>query len=123
MTLKLDDTIIHSDLLLKHFSKPAITASVKLDKIDLDEATSLSRSMVDTGKTLEIGKKIIIDKHSIGGVPGDKTTLLVVPIIASKGYTIPKTSSRAITSAAGTADRAEVLMPVEFTAKKLLKWS
>ncbi len=99
----------------------AFVTALHIDKIDLDEATSLSRSMVDTGKTLSIGKKIIIDKHSIGGVPGDKTTLLVVPIIASEGFTIPKTSSRAITSVAGTADRAEVLMPVEFTAHKMMQ--
>ena len=98
----------------------AFVTSLHIDKMDLDEATSLSRSMVDTGKTLSIGTKVIVDKHSIGGVPGDKTTLLVVPIIASQGLTIPKTSSRAITSVAGTADRAEVLMPVEFTTKKML---
>ena len=99
----------------------AFVTALHIDKIDLDEATSLSRSMIDTGKTLTINKKIIADKHSIGGVPGDKTTLLVVPIIASEGITIPKTSSRAITSVAGTADRAEVLMPVEFTIKKMLQ--
>ena len=99
----------------------AFVTALHIDKLDLDEATSLSRSMVKTGKTLSITKKIIIDKHSIGGVPGDKTTLLVVPIIASEGFTIPKTSSRAITSVAGTADRAEILMPVEFTTNKMLK--
>ena len=80
--------------------------------LDLDEATSLSRAMVETGNTLKIDKPLIVDKHSIGGVPGDKTTLLVVPIVAASGLTIPKSSSRAITSPAGTADRAEVLMPV-----------
>lgn len=99
----------------------AFVTTLHLDKIDLDEATSLSRAMVDTGKKLCINKKIVVDKHSIGGVPGDKTTLLVVPIIASEGITIPKTSSRAITSVAGTADRAEVLMPVEFTINKMLQ--
>lgn len=99
----------------------SFVTALHIDKIDLDEATSLSSSMVKTGKTLNIDKKIVVDKHSIGGVPGDKTTLLLVPIIASEGLTIPKTSSRAITSAAGTADRAEVLMPVEFTAKKMMK--
>jgi len=52
--------------------------------------------------------------NSIGGVPGDKTSILAVPIIASAGLTIPKTSSRSITSPAGTADRMEVLAPVEF---------
>lgn len=99
----------------------AFVTAMHIDKIDLDEATSLSIAMIETGKTLTINKKIIADKHSIGGVPGDKTTLLVVPIIASEGITIPKTSSRAITSVAGTADRAEVLMPVEFTTKKMIQ--
>lgn len=81
--------------------------------LDLDEAASLSSAMVETGETLKLDvDKPVCDKHSIGGVPGDKTTLLVVPIVAACGLVIPKTSSRAITSAAGTADRAEVLMPV-----------
>jgi len=68
---------------------------------------------------MEIANKPICDKHSIGGVPGDKTTLLVVPIIAAAGLTIPKTSSRAITSASGTADRAETLMPVNLTTEQM----
>lgn len=80
--------------------------------LDLDEATNLSRAMVETGNTLKLDRQPVVDKHSIGGVPGDKTTLLVVPIVAACGLTIPKSSSRAITSAAGTADRAETLMPV-----------
>jgi len=80
--------------------------------LDLDEATNLSLAMVETGNTLKLDEPLIVDKHSIGGVPGDKATLLIVPIIAACGLTIPKSSSRAITSAAGTADRAEVLMPV-----------
>lgn len=79
----------------------------------MDEVYSLSLSMVDTGKQLGLKRNPIVDKHSVGGVPGDKTTLLVVPVIASLGLAIPKTSSRAITSAAGTADRAETLMPVD----------
>ena len=80
--------------------------------LSMDEAAGLTNAMVDTGKRLGLKDGPIVDKHSIGGVPGDKTTLLVVPIVAAAGVKIPKTSSRAITSAAGTADRAEVLMPV-----------
>ncbi len=87
--------------------------------LDLDEATSLSRAMVETGNTLKVDKPLTVDKHSIGGVPGDKTTLLVVPIVAAAGLTIPKSSSRAITSAAGTADRAEVLMPVSLDLEEM----
>ncbi len=90
----------------------SFVTALHVQKLDLDEATSLSSSMVDTGKQLKLGAKTIVDKHSIGGVPGDKTSLLVVPIVAASGLKIPKTSSRAITSAAGTADRAETIMPV-----------
>ena len=87
--------------------------------LDLDESTSLSLAMVETGEKLKLNKRLVVDKHSCGGVPGDKTTLLAVPIIAAAGLTIPKTSSRAITSAAGTADRAEVLMPVNLDISEM----
>jgi len=87
--------------------------------LDIDEAANMSLAMVETGRKLELNKKIIVDKHSIGGVPGDKTTLLVVPIVAAAGVVIPKTSSRAITSATGSADRAEVLMPVDLDIEEM----
>jgi len=87
--------------------------------LNIDEAADLTCAMVENGKTLKLNKKIVVDKHSIGGTVGDKTSMLVVPIIASFGLTIPKTSSRAITSAAGTADKAEVLMPVELNMDEM----
>jgi AMP phosphorylase len=98
----------------------SFVTALHIQGIDLDEATNLSLSMVETGKKLNLGKRVV-DKHSIGGVPGDKTTLLVVPIVAAAGLIIPKTSSRAITSAAGTADRAEVLMHVNISNEELKK--
>lgn len=79
--------------------------------LDLEEAANLTLAMVETGERLKLNR-ICVDKHSVGGAVGDKTTLLVVPIVAAAGLTIPKTSSRAITSACGSADKAEVLMPV-----------
>ncbi|HDN02263.1 MAG TPA: thymidine phosphorylase, partial [Candidatus Bathyarchaeota archaeon] len=97
----------------------AFVTALHIFGLDLDEANSLSKAMVETGNVLELDRYPILDKHSIGGVPGDKTTLLVVPIIASCGFTIPKSSSRAITSAAGTADRAEVLMPVNLNLEEM----
>ncbi len=57
--------------------------------------------------------------NCIGGIPGNRTTMVVVPIIAAAGFTIPKTSSRAITSPAGTADTMECLAKVELPAKKI----
>jgi len=113
---------IVSDMVRGNLSEIEIAAFVTalhIFGLDLDEATSLSRAMVETGNTLEIDRYPIVDKHSIGGVPGDKTTLLVVPIVAAAGLTIPKSSSRAITSAAGSADRMEVLMPVSLSIDEM----
>ncbi|HEY5796456.1 MAG TPA: phosphonate metabolism protein/1,5-bisphosphokinase (PRPP-forming) PhnN [Bosea sp. (in: a-proteobacteria)] len=58
---------------------------------------------------------IVVDKHSMGGIPGSRITLIVAPIVAAHGLAMPKTSSRAITSAAGTADAMEVLARVDLT--------
>jgi AMP phosphorylase len=99
----------------------AFVTSLHEQGVDMDEATSLSTAMLNSGRKLEFSKRPVCDKHSVGGVQGDKTTLLVVPIVAAAGLTIPKTSSRAITSAAGTADRAEVLMPVNLEVEELIK--
>jgi len=59
--------------------------------------------------------------NCIGGIPGNRTTMIVVPIMAALGYKMPKTSSRSITSPSGTADTMEVLAPVSLGVKKLKK--
>ena len=84
-----------------------------------EETILLTKSMVKHGDLLKLNKYPVIDKHSIGGIPGNRTTLIIVPIIAAAGYYIPKTSSRSITSAAGTADTMEVLAKVTFPIKKM----
>jgi len=61
----------------------------------------------------------VVDKHCIGGIPGNRTSLIVAPIVAAHGMTIPKTSSRAITSPAGTADTMEVLARVDLTSEEM----
>jgi len=78
----------------------------------------LTKAMVETGETLSF-PGIVADKHSIGGVPGTRTTPIVVAIVAAAGFKIPKSSSRAITSPDGTADDMEVLAPVELTKKQI----
>jgi thymidine phosphorylase len=98
----------YSDLHLATF----ITACAG-DRLDFDETVSLTRAMVDVGERLNWSRDTVVDKHCVGGLPGNRTTLLVVPIVAACGLTMPKTSSRAITSPAGTADTMEVLAPVD----------
>ena len=112
-----DDSIrkIVEDTVHRKLSEIEMTAFVTAlynHGMTTSEVASLSKAMAFTGKTLNLGKKEIYDKHSIGGVPGDKTSMMLVPIIGAAGLTIPKTSSRAITSPAGTADRFECLAPV-----------
>lgn len=80
--------------------------------LDFDETVALTKAMVDVGERIDWGTSPVMDKHCIGGLPGNRTTLLVVPIVTACGITMPKTSSRAITSAAGTADAMETLAPV-----------
>ena len=87
--------------------------------MNMEETYDLTKAIVDHGSRLELNKKIILDKHCAGGIPGNRTTMIVVPIVAAAGFCIPKTSSRAITSAAGTSDTMEVLCNVSFPIKKI----
>ena len=88
------------------------------DGFSEDELFFLSKAMVETGPKLHFDG-IVAGKHSMGGVAGTRTTMIVVPIVAAAGYKIPKTSTRAITSPAGTADTMEVLAPVTFTPDQI----
>lgn len=83
-----------------------------------DELYYLTKAMAETGSQLRFRGKVV-DKHSVGGLAGNRTSMVAVPIVAAAGLIIPKTSSRAITSPAGTADTMEVLAPVEFSIDKV----
>lgn len=85
-----------------------------------EELYFLTKAMVDTGTKLQFDG-IVADKHSTGGLPGTRTTMIVVPIIAAAGFKIPKTSSRAITTPAGTADVMELFADVTFTPAQITK--
>lgn len=85
-----------------------------------EELYYFTKAMVETGEKLDF-RGIVADKHSIGGLPGTRTTFIVVPIVAAAGFTIPKSSSRAITTPSGTADDMEVLSKVIFTKEQIYK--
>ncbi len=82
-------------------------------RMDLQETIDLTRAMVKVGDRINWGRSPIADKHCVGGLPGNRTTPIVVAIVAAAGLTMPKTSSRAITSPAGTADVMETLTRVD----------
>lgn len=83
------------------------------DRLDHRETIGLTKAMVAVGQSLDWGGGAVLDKHCLGGLPGNRTTPIVVAIVAAAGHRIPKTSSRAITSPAGSADTMEVMAPVE----------
>jgi thymidine phosphorylase len=87
--------------------------------INLDEVVGLTRGMVAVGERIRWDREIVADKHSVGGLPGNRTTPIVVAIVAALGVCIPKTSSRAITSPAGTADTMETLTSVDLDVKAM----
>ncbi len=87
--------------------------------MDMDEVEWMTRAMIETGETIDFEEGIVVDKHSIGGVPGNKISLIIVPTVASAGLLIPKTASRAITSASGTADTMEVLANVSLSIEEI----
>jgi len=86
--------------------------------MDDNETEDLIWAMVAAGKRLSF-KGDVVDKHSIGGIAANRTTPLVVSICATGGLKMPKTSSRAITSAAGTADTIESIAKVDFSAEEI----
>jgi thymidine phosphorylase len=116
--------LICQDILENRYSKMEIAAflvSCSHNGLEREEVFSLTKAMVNTGKTLNWGESIVVDKHCIGGIPGNRTTMVVMPIVAAHGMLMPKTSSRAITSPAGTADTMEVLSEVELSIEKMQK--
>ena len=107
---------IITDVAAGHYSNLQLAALVTAcagDRLDIAETIDLTRAMVDSGERLTWPVPQVVDKHCVGGLPGNRTTLIVVPIVAAAGLVIPKTSSRAITSPAGTADTMEVIAPVD----------
>jgi len=115
---------IISDVVSNTLSEAEIAMFVSAmyaEGMDIDETVYLIKAMLKTGNKINFNRKIVADKHSIGGIPGNRTTPIVVSICASVGLTIPKSSSRAITSEAGTSDVIETIANVEFSPEEVKK--
>ena len=115
---------IIEDIVEGNLTEVELTAFVTSSYIygmDADEIEWMTRAMVKTGDQVSFDVHPVMDHHSIGGVPGNKISLCVVPIVAAAGLLIPKTSSRAITGAGGSADLMEILCPVSFSADEVKK--
>ncbi len=107
------------DDMLTEIELTYFVAAVAMQELNLEEITGLTKAVARHGSRFKTRKRPVVDKHSIGGVPGNRTTMIVIPILAAFGLTVPKTSSRAITSPAGTADTMETLTNVELTLEEM----
>ena len=113
---------ITRDIIDTRYSKMEMAAflvATGQSNLDRDELLYLTRAMLNSGERMNWRESLVADKHCIGGIPGNRTSMLVVPIVAAHGMLIPKTSSRAITSPAGTADTMEVLAKVDLPPDQL----
>lgn len=119
------------DIAQRRYSKIEIAAFIVASQrahLDPDEVLHLTEAMLATSARLDwrdAGAGPIVDKHCIGGIPGNRTSMIVVPIVAAyarrsgSSLLLPKTSSRAITSPAGTADTMECLAQVELAPERM----
>src|SRR5512133_467152 len=117
-----DFLCIVRDIAELHYSKIELSAFVvatNRNELDREEVYFLTEGMVECGRKFDWHEHLVVDKHCIGGIPGNRTSMLIVPIVAAHGMLCPKTSSRAITSPAGTADTMEVLANVELPFEQL----
>ncbi|MCK4649963.1 thymidine phosphorylase [Candidatus Pacearchaeota archaeon] len=111
--------IVHNNLTEAEIA--FFTAAQKLNGMEFEETINLTKAMVKTGSKLKFKGKYVANKHCIGGVAGNRTTPIIIAICASIGIKLPKTSSRAITSASGTADVIETIADVKLSLKKITK--
>jgi len=111
--------IVHNNLTEAEIAY--FVAAEKLKGMSMKEIIDLTEAMVANGNKLKFKERKVADKHCIGGIAGNRTTPIVVSICASAGLTLPKTSSKAITSASGTADVIETISKIEFTSGELKK--
>jgi AMP phosphorylase len=116
-------TAIVEDILGNRLSDIEVAAwqtSLYIKGMDIEEIADFTMAMANTGDIIKFTRSAVFDFHSLGGVPGNKITPIVVSIVAAAGLMIPKTSSRAISSACGTSDFIETFCNVELEANKLM---
>ena len=102
-----------SDTLITYFSALGF-----FKKAQDEELYRMAKAMAETGEMLHFDG-IVADKHCMGGVPGNETTMIMIPLLASLGIKMPKTFSKSITTPAATGECVNVLMDISFSKRQI----
>ncbi len=85
------------------------------------EVLSMTEALIEYRQPVDWGIDLVVDEHCIGGIPANRTTMIVVPIAIAYGLCMPSTMTRSVTSCSGAADAMEVLAHVELSEEETTK--